>query len=162
MKLRLAGPLTLYGGLFALAALAIDQGTKLAVLHGVDFGETGKITLTPFLDIVYAWNTGISYGLFAQGVDGWWLLGGLKIVAAVVFWFWLARVDRRLEAAALGLLIGGALGNAIDRAAYGAVFDFVSLHAFGYYWYVFNLSDVAIVAGVGLLLYDSFSGDAAK
>ncbi|TSJ64273.1 signal peptidase II [Starkeya sp. 3C] len=162
MKLRLAGPLTLYGGLFALAALAIDQGTKLAVLHGVDFGETGKVTLTPFLDIVYAWNTGISYGLFAQGVDGWWLLGGLKIVAAVVFWFWLARVDRRLEAAALGLLIGGALGNAIDRVAYGAVFDFVSLHAFGYYWYVFNLSDVAIVAGVGLLLYDSFFGDAAK
>lgn len=162
MKLRLAGPLTLYGGLFALAALAIDQGTKLAVLNGVDFGEAGKVTLTPFLDIVYAWNTGISYGLFAQGVDGWWLLGGLKIVAAVVFWFWLARVDRRLEAAALGLLIGGALGNAIDRVAYGAVFDFVSLHAFGYYWYVFNLSDVAIVAGVGLLLYDSFSGDAAK
>lgn len=162
MKLRLAGPLTLYGGLFALAALAIDQGTKLAVLHGVDFGETGKVTLTPLLDIVYAWNTGISYGLFAQGVDGWWLLGGLKIVAAVVFWFWLARVDRRLEAAALGLLIGGALGNAIDRVAYGAVFDFVSLHAFGYYWYVFNLSDVAIVAGVGLLLYDSFFGDAAK
>ncbi|WP_454683770.1 signal peptidase II [Ancylobacter moscoviensis] len=162
MKLRLAGPLTLYGGLFALAALAIDQGTKLAVLNGVDFGETGKVTLTPFLDIVYAWNTGISYGLFAQGVDGWWLLGGLKIVAAVVFWFWLARVDRRLEAAALGLLIGGALGNAIDRVAYGAVFDFVSLHAFGYYWYVFNLSDVAIVAGVGLLLYDSFFGDAAK
>lgn len=162
MKLRLAGPLTLYGGLFALAALAIDQGTKLAVLHGVDFGETGKVTLTPFLDIVYAWNTGISYGLFAQGADGWWLLGGLKIVAAVVFWFWLARVDRRLEAAALGLLIGGALGNAIDRVAYGAVFDFVSLHAFGYYWYVFNLSDVAIVAGVGLLLYDSFFGDAAK
>ncbi|CAA0110864.1 Lipoprotein signal peptidase [Starkeya nomas] len=162
MKLRLAGPLTLYGGLFALAALAIDQGTKLAVLNGVDFGETGKVTLTPFLDIVYAWNTGISYGLFAQGADGWWLLGGLKIVAAVVFWFWLARVDRRLEAAALGLLIGGALGNAIDRVAYGAVFDFVSLHAFGYYWYVFNLSDVAIVAGVGLLLYDSFFGDAAK
>ncbi len=162
MKLRLAGPLTLYGGLFALAALAIDQATKLAVLHGVDFGETGKVALTPFLDIVYAWNTGISYGLFAQGVDGWWLLGGLKIVAAVVFWFWLARVDRRLEAAALGLLIGGALGNAIDRVAYGAVFDFVSLHAFGYYWYVFNLSDVAIVAGVGLLLYDSFFGDAAK
>ena len=162
MKLRLAGPLTLYGGAFALAALVVDQASKLAVLHGVDFGPNGIVPVTPFLDIVYAWNTGISYGLFSQGVDGWWLLGGLKVIAAVLFWLWLARVDRRLEAAALGLLIGGALGNAIDRAAYGAVFDFVSLHAFGFYWYVFNLSDVAIVAGVGLLLYDSLIGGAAK
>ncbi|MDF2617791.1 MAG: lipoprotein signal peptidase [Xanthobacteraceae bacterium] len=162
MKLRLAGPLTLYGGAFALAALVVDQASKLAVLHGVDFGPNGIVPVTPFLDIVYAWNTGISYGLFSQGADGWWLLGGLKVIAAVLFWLWLARVDRRLEAAALGLLIGGALGNAIDRAAYGAVFDFVSLHAFGFYWYVFNLSDVAIVAGVGLLLYDSLIGGAAK
>lgn len=162
MKLRLAGPLTLYGGAFALAALVVDQASKLAVLHGVDFGPNGIVPVTPFLDIVYAWNTGISYGLFSQGADGWWLLGGLKIIAAVLFWLWLARVDRRLEAVALGLLIGGALGNAIDRAAYGAVFDFVSLHAFGFYWYVFNLSDVAIVAGVGLLLYDSLIGGAAK
>ncbi|ADH91153.1 lipoprotein signal peptidase [Ancylobacter novellus DSM 506] len=162
MKLRLAGPLTLYGGAFALAALVVDQASKLAVLHGVDFGPNGIVPVTPFLDIVYAWNTGISYGLFSQGADGWWLLGGLKVIAAVLFWLWLARVDRRLEAAALGLLIGGALGNAIDRAAYGAVFDFVSLHAVGFYWYVFNLSDVAIVAGVGLLLYDSLIGGAAK
>lgn len=162
MNLRLTGPLTLYGGLFALAALVVDQASKLAVLHGVTFGPDGLVTLTPFLDIVWAWNTGISYGLFAQGADGWWLLGGLKVAAALLFWFWLARVESRVEAAALGLLIGGALGNAIDRAAYGAVFDFVSLHAFGFYWYVFNLSDVAIVAGVGLLLYASFFSGAAK
>lgn len=162
MKLRLAGPLTLYGGIFALAALAVDQGSKLAVMHGVDFGPNGIVPVTPFLDIVYVWNTGISYGLFPQGADGWWLLGGMKVLAAVAFWLWLAQVDRRIEAAALGLLIGGALGNAIDRAAHGAVFDFVSLHAFGFYWYVFNLSDVAIVAGVGLLLYDSLIGGAAK
>ncbi|MBS9477352.1 signal peptidase II [Ancylobacter radicis] len=162
MKLPLSGPLTRYGSVFALAALIIDQGSKLAVLHGVDFGPGGVVTVAPFLDLVRAWNTGISYGLFSQGVDGWWLLGGLKLLAAVLFWFWLARVDRKLEAAALGLLIGGALGNAVDRAAYGAVFDFVSLHAFGFYWYVFNLSDVAIVAGVGLLLYDSFRGGAVK
>lgn len=162
VKLRLVGPLTLYGGAFALAALLIDQASKLSVLHGVDFGENGIVPVTPFLDIVWAWNTGISYGLFAQGADGWWILGGLKVIAAIVFWLWLARVDSRIEAAALGLLVGGALGNAIDRAAYGAVFDFVSLHAFGFYWYVFNLSDVAIVAGVGLLLYASFFGGAAK
>lgn len=162
VSLRLAGPYTLYGSLFALAALAIDQGSKLAVLHGVDFGPDGIVKVTPFLDIVWAWNTGISYGLFSLGAEGWWVLGGVKVAAALLFWLWLARTDNRPEAAALGLLIGGALGNAIDRAAYGAVFDFVSLHAFGFYWYVFNLSDVAIVAGVGVLLYASFFGSAAK
>ncbi|WP_428032239.1 signal peptidase II [Ancylobacter sp.] len=162
VKLRLAGPLTLYGGAFALAALVIDQASKLAVLHGVDFGPDGIVPVTPFLDIVWAWNTGISYGLFSLGAEGWWILGGVKVLAALLFWLWLAWIDNRLEAAAVGLLIGGALGNAIDRAAYGAVFDFISLHAFGFYWYVFNLSDVAIVAGVGLLLYASFFGGAAK
>lgn len=162
MRLALSGPLTRYGAVYALAALVIDQASKLAVLYGVDLGDNGKVAVAPFLDLVRAWNTGISYGLFARGVDGWWLLGGLKIAAAILFWFWLARSQRRLEAAALGLLIGGALGNAIDRVVHGAVFDFVSLHAFGYYWYVFNLSDVAIVAGVGLLLYDSFRSDAQK
>lgn len=162
MTLRLTGPLTRYGAIFAVIALVIDQASKLLVLNLVDFGDDGIVRVAPFLDIVRAWNTGISYGLFSQGEDGWWLLGGLKIAAAIFFTFWLARVERPLEAAALGLLIGGALGNAIDRVAYGAVFDFVSLHAFGWYWYVFNLSDVAIVAGVGLLLYDSFNGSAAK
>jgi len=162
MTLKLLGPWSRFGGLIALAVLVIDQASKLAVLNFVDFGDNGMVRITPFLDFVRAWNTGISYGMFAQGVDGWWLLGSLKIIAAVVFWLWLARVDRRMEAIALGLLIGGAIGNAIDRVAYGAVFDFVSLHAFGYNWYVFNLSDVAIVAGVALLLYDSFRGSAVK
>jgi signal peptidase II len=162
MKLSLVGPWSRYGGLIALAVLVIDQASKLAVLNLVDFGDDGLVRITAFLDFVRAWNTGISYGLFAQGADGWWLLGGLKIIAAVLFWLWLARVVRRVEAIALGLLIGGAIGNAIDRVAYGAVFDFVSLHAFGYNWYIFNLSDVAIVAGVGLLLYDSFRGGAVK
>ena len=150
------------GIIAAIAALVIDQATKLWLLYGFDLARRGAVAVTPFFDLVLAWNTGISYGMFAQGVDGWWLLGGLKIVAAVLFWLWLARVERRIEAVSLGLLIGGAIGNAIDRVAYGAVFDFVSLHAFGYNWYVFNLSDVAIVAGVALLLYDSFKGSAVK
>jgi len=162
MRLKLVGSWSRYGGLIALAVLAIDQASKVAVLNLIDFGDNGIVYIAPFLDFVRAWNTGISYGMFSQGVDGWWLLGGLKIIAAVLFWLWLARVERRIEAAALGLLIGGAIGNAIDRVAYGAVFDFVSLHAFGYNWYIFNLSDVAIVAGVALLLYDSFRGSAAK
>jgi signal peptidase II len=159
---KLVGPLTGLGAGIAAAVLAIDQLTKLLVLTRVDFGDNGLLRVTPFMDLVETWNTGVSYGLFPQGADGWWILGGLKLVAAIAFFIWLARVYRPIEAAALGLLIGGALGNAIDRAAYGAVFDFVSLHAFGYRWYVFNVADIAIVVGVVLLLYDSVFARAVK
>ncbi|MBS7539713.1 signal peptidase II [Ancylobacter lacus] len=159
-RLRLFGPRSALGLGLALAVLLADQASKIAVLRLVDFGVNGLVTVTPFMDLVVAWNTGVSYGLFPQGASGWWLLGLIKLVAAIGFTFWLARVRRGMEAVALGLLIGGALGNAIDRAAYGAVFDFVSLHAFGLHWYVFNIADVAIVAGVVLLLVDSFTGRA--
>jgi signal peptidase II len=88
-----------------------------------------------------------------------------QILAVALLWIWLARAGSRLTALALGLIIGGALGNAIDRLAYGAVADFVLLHletAGGRFnWYVFNLADVAIVAGVALLLYESLWGDRA-
>ncbi|WP_246702467.1 signal peptidase II [Starkeya sp. ORNL1] len=160
--MKLIGPLTGFGTSIATSVLVIDQCTKLFVLHTVDFGADGLVRVTPFMDLVQTWNTGVSYGLFPQGVDGWWILGGLKLIAAIAFFIWLAQVWRPIEAMALGLLIGGALGNAIDRALYGAVFDFVSLHAFGYRWYVFNVADIAIVVGVVLLLYDSMLGRAVK
>ena len=84
------------------------------------------MTLTPFLDLVLTWNRGISYGLFPQeGPLGQWALLALKAIAAILFWIWLARASSRLTAIALGLIIGGAIGNAIDRLAYGAVADFV-------------------------------------
>ena len=160
--MKLIGPLTGFGLSIASSVLVLDQCTKLLVLNKVDFGENGLVRVTPFMDLVQTWNTGVSYGLFPQGADGWWILGGLKLVAAIAFFIWLARVWRPIEAVSLGLLIGGALGNAIDRALYGAVFDFVSLHAFGYRWYVFNVADIAIVVGVVLLLYDSVLGRAVK
>ena len=75
---------------------------------------------------------------------------------------WLARLTSPLAAGSIGLIIGGALGNVIDRVAYGAVADFFSLHAFGYQWYVFNVADAAIVAGVAGLLYDSLFGGHKK
>ena len=149
----------------ALASAAVDQAVKLWLLFGVDLGTRGVITLTPFLDLVLTWNTGISYGLFPQeGPLGQWALLTLKAIAAVLLWIWLARATSRLTAVALGLIIGGAVGNAIDRVAYGAVVDFVLLHAttetFDFKWYVFNLADVAIVAGVAVLLYETFAGAA--
>ena len=87
------------------------------------------------------------------------------MVAVALLWIWLARADLRLTALSLGLIIGGAIGNAIDRLAYGAVADFVLLHlttaSFSFKWYVFNLADVAIVAGVVGLLYETSAGDRA-
>jgi signal peptidase II len=164
----LYGRLTGFGIVIALATGAIDQAAKLWLIYGVDLGARGPIHLGPFIDLVLVWNTGISYGLFPQvGPLGQWALLGIKAVAVVLLWVWLAHATSRLAALALGLIIGGAIGNAIDRAAYGAVADFVLFHittaTWTFRWYVFNLADVGIVAGVIGLLYDSVvTRDAAK
>lgn len=160
------GSLTWLGVVVAVAAAAVDQAAKLWLLFVIELGTRGVMTLTPFLDLVLTWNTGISYGLFPQeGPLGQWALLALKAIAAILLWIWLARATSRLTAVALGLIIGGAIGNAIDRLAYGAVMDFVLLHAttetFDFRWYVFNLADVAIVAGVVVLLYETLLGTGA-
>jgi signal peptidase II len=158
-----SGPYFIFGLLIAAATFVLDQITKYAVLYGLDLAVRGKIYVTPFADFVLAMNRGISYGLFPQdGELGRWVLFTIKIAASVLFFFWLRRAGSKLVAAALGLLIGGALGNALDRAVYGAVVDFVALHAFGFRWYVFNLADAAIVAGVIGLLYDALRSNALK
>src|SRR5581483_63215 len=143
------GPLSRLGLIVAIVGCALDQAVKLWLLQVFDLGARGRVALTPFADLVLTWNAGISYGWFQQeGPLGQWALLVFKAVAVVLLWIWLARVGSRLSAVSLGLIIGGALGNAIDRLAYGAVADFVLLHAGGFYWYVFNLADTAIVAGV--------------
>ena len=162
------GPLTRFALGVALVGAAVDQAAKLWLLFVFDLGARGIVTLTPFLDLVLTWNTGISYGLFRQeGPLGQWALLALKAIAVILLWIWLARTSSRLTALSLGLIIGGAVGNAIDRLAYGAVADFVLFHlttaSFSFKWYVFNLADVAIVAGVIGLLYETLVGaDAAK
>lgn len=162
------GPLTRYGLIVAALICAIDQAVKLWLLNVFDLANRGIVHLTPFLDFVLTWNTGISYGLFPQEGDfGRYVLLALKLAAVVVLWVWLARAELRLTALSLGLIIGGALGNGIDRLAYGAVADFALFHittaSFNFTWYVFNLADAAIVAGVIGLLYESlFGGHAAK
>jgi signal peptidase II len=157
------GPLTRFAVTVALIVCAIDQAVKLWLLNVFDLANRGIVRLTPFLDLVLTWNTGISYGLFPQESDfGRYVLLALKAGAVLVLWVWLARAEQRLTALALGLIVGGAFGNAIDRLAYGAVADFVLFHittpSFNFTWYVFNLADAAIVAGVIGLLYESLSG----
>jgi signal peptidase II len=142
----------------ALVALALDQLSKWWIIHIYDLPERGRVVVTPFLDLVMLWNPGISYGLFAQNTDlGRYLLIAFAVITAVALSVWIARTRNRLLAVSLALIVGGAVGNAIDRAVYGAVADFVSLHAVGYYWYVFNIADAVIVTGVIGILYDTLT-----
>lgn len=155
-------PRIVLGLLTALVVLVADQVTKTWAMAFMAAYGPGVVPVTAFFDLVALWNTGISYGLFPQGDTGRWVLVAIKVLAALAFAAWLTRARRVAEALGLGLLIGGAIGNAVDRVVYGAVFDFISLHAFGYRWYVFNVADIAVVVGVAVLLYDAFFGRASK
>jgi signal peptidase II len=151
------------GTIAAIATLAVDQASKLWLLFVFGIAHRGAVTLTPFLDLVLAWNPGISFGWFQYDSPAAQIaLMAVKGVAVVVLAVWMARSRTLIATTALGLIIGGAIGNGIDRFAYGAVVDFALFHVeFGgktYNWYVFNLADAAIVAGVAALLYDSFLG----
>ena len=141
----------------AVATLIADQATKLYTLFVFDLPVREPVALAPFLDLMVVWNRGISYGLFQQESDlGRWLLIGVSLAASIGLSVWMMRTPVRWLAASLGLIVGGAIGNAIDRVAYGAVFDFIHFHVGSFSWYVFNVADAAIVAGVAGLLYDSF------
>jgi len=154
------------GIIAAVAALIADQASKLWLLFAFDIGRRGAVRVTPFFDLVLAWNTGISYGWFqTDSPAGAAILLVGKTAAVVLLAVWMARSQTRMAAIGLGLIIGGAIGNAIDRFAYGAVMDFALFHlqyaGQTYSWYIFNIADVAIVVGVIALLYDSFIGTSA-
>jgi signal peptidase II len=147
----------LVGALVALVVFVIDQGTKQWLLKGVGLATRQSVHLASFLDLVLAWNRGISYSLFTtDSARGPWILLALTLSATVLLAVWLWRTDSGVTAVALGLLIGGALGNAADRFTYGAVVDFVFFHVGGFSWYVFNGADVAICIGVAVLLLGSW------
>jgi signal peptidase II len=151
------------GIIAAIATLLVDQASKLWLLYVFDIAHRGTVRVTPFFDLVLAWNIGISFGLFQnEGQFAQIALMVVKALAVVALAIWMARSRTLLATIALGLIIGGAIGNGIDRFAYGAVVDFALFHieigGKTYNWYVFNLADTAIVAGVIALLYDSFLG----
>ncbi|MGL5448495.1 MAG: signal peptidase II [Rhabdaerophilum sp.] len=143
----------------AILLLLADQASKLALIYGTHIRLTYPWPLLPFLDFTVVWNRGISYGLFQQDSElGRWILTAVKVVAAIVLFFWLRKAESRLEAIGIGLIIGGAIGNAIDRALHGAVFDFIHFHVGTFSWYVFNVADAAIVIGVILMVASPFFG----
>ncbi len=150
--------LGLWAALFAALA---DQLHKFWMLHVFGIEAKQPIRLAPFLDVMLSWNYGVSYSLFPahEGFGRALLLSAQGLIIALLL-FWLWRASNRLTGLALGLVIGGALGNAVDRLARGAVADFFYLHTTlpvgPLANYVFNVADVAITAGVALLLLDSF------
>ncbi len=161
MRVRLWSPLApLVTGLAALV-FAVDQAHKFWMLNVYDINAKAPVSLTSFFDLVMVWNKGISYGLFTTHTQEW--LIALSLLITAVLWLWACGADRAFSAAALALVIGGALANAFDRALRGAVADFFHFHYQTFSWYVFNLADVAIVAGVVLLLYESlFMAEASE
>ncbi|MCZ8375400.1 MAG: signal peptidase II [Beijerinckiaceae bacterium] len=137
----------------ALACLLADQASKLWLIYGTTLRLTYPWPVLPFIDFTVVWNRGISYGLFQQDSEaGRWFLAAFKIAAAIFLTFWLRKSANRPETVGIGLIIGGAIGNAIDRILHGAVFDFVHFHIGTFSWYVFNIADAAIVFGVLCML----------
>jgi signal peptidase II len=145
----------LTGGVIALVVVFADQIAKIAVLSHSEQLSFDSRPLAPFLDLTLRWNRGISFSLFAGDArSGQTALLALTFAAIVLLGWWLIRSRSGLPAAALGLIIGGALGNAIDRIVHGAVVDYLDLHVFGRHFFVFNVADAAINIGVALLILD--------
>lgn len=141
------------GLLVAALTLLLDQASKLGLIYGTEIRLTYPWAVFSWLDITVVWNKGISYGLFQQDSEGGrWGLTAFMLAAAVFLIFWLKKTENRVEAMGIGMIIGGAIGNAIDRIMHGAVFDFLHFHVGDFSWYVFNIADAAIVLGVVLML----------
>ena len=142
------------GATISVAAVVVDQVHKAWMLGPFAIAERGRVPVAPWLDLVMVWNRGVSYGLFTQDGDaGRWLLIVVGLAGAALFFAWMWTTERLLPALSLGLIAGGAVSNVIDRLVHGAVADFFLFHVDGFEWYVFNLADVWIVAGVvGMLL----------
>jgi signal peptidase II len=142
-----------HGFLIAAITFGLDQLSKWWVLRVLNLDEREPIAVTSFFELAMAWNKGISYSLFATEMQ--WLLAGLMLVIAAVMVKWLWATTDVWQGRALGLIIGGAFGNALDRVLHGGVADFVHLFWRNFSWYIFNLADVAIVAGAAIMIYQS-------
>ncbi|MAN79443.1 MAG: signal peptidase II [Rhodospirillaceae bacterium] len=139
----------------AFLVIVLDQITKWWVLTDL-MNPPRMIEVLPFANLVLVWNRGVSFGLFnTASVYGPWILSALAIGVSAVLAVWLFRGPNRMVGWGIGLILGGALGNVIDRLVHGAVVDFVDLHVAGAHWPAFNVADSAITIGAGLLILDS-------
>jgi signal peptidase II len=147
----------------SLLALVLDQGSKLAVDSTMQLYQS--IPVLPFFKLTYVHNTGAAFS-FLSHAGGWqrWFFAGLALVISVVITVWLSRLQKQetLLAIALSLILGGAVGNLIDRLAYGYVIDFLDVYYGTWHWPAFNIADSAITLGVMLMLAESFGLGKAK
>ena len=139
----------------AVALIVLDQITKWWILEVV-MQPPRVIEATPFFNVVLVWNRGISFGLLnGEWRGNVWILTIIALVIVIGLVVWLRHVEETWMVAAIGMIIGGALGNVIDRVRFGAVADFLDLHVAGYHWPVFNVADSAITVGAAVLVLDS-------
>lgn len=148
---------------FGLALLIVifDQLTKAWVISGIDLREMGQVAiLPPIFNLTWVENRGVSFGLFGDGSARWYLSVFSILVAGALAW-WALKADRRLLITAIGLVMGGAIGNVIDRVRFGFVVDFLDFSGTGFFPWVFNVADSAISIGVVLLIWDSLRAEKA-
>lgn len=148
----------LFGLVTAGIVIVCDQLSKWWVVAKL-MQPPRAIEVTPFFDLVMVWNKGVTFGMF-NTASSWtrWGFTGLALAIVFALWLWLRKVEGRWPAASIGLVIGGALGNVIDRVRYGAVADFLDVHVYGYHWPAFNVADSAITVGVAFLFIDALLG----
>ncbi len=142
------------GLIVAIILLVVDQASKFALVDLMARHPEG-IVLTPFFNLVQVWNRGVSFGFMGSewlGENQRWVLAILALAVAAAMVVWLRQVTNRLESLAIGLVIGGAVGNAIDRMLYGAVADFFDFHVGGWHWPAFNVADMGISCGAVALV----------
>ena len=144
---------------FALLIIVLDQLTKAWIISGLSLQEVGRIPVfPPILNFSWVENTGVSFGLFGGGEARWGLAIFSIVVSAGLAW-WATQSNRRLLITAIGFVMGGALGNVIDRIRFGYVVDFIDFSGTGVFPWVFNVADSAITIGVVLLIIDSLISD---
>lgn len=149
-------PLFKLGMMMAAATVVLDQASKLWILHGLRLPErlSRHLELGPVFDLTYTENTGISFGLFSGGITSRVVLSVLSLVISGFIVRWLTTIERPVTALGAGMILGGALGNLIDRVLYGFVVDFINFGDIGFA-FIFNVADAGINVGVGLLLLDT-------
>ena len=139
----------------ALFAFCIDQLTKWWILAFV-MDPPKVISVTPFFNLVLAWNKGVSFGMFNNyGDSGAWILSTIAILITLILVFWLIKAKTNITALGLGAIIGGAIGNVVDRLTHGAVLDFLDFYVNNFHWPAFNAADSFITIGATILIWES-------
>jgi len=137
--------------------IVLDQASKWIMVSWLSLYET--VAVTPFFNLTMAHNTGAAFS-FLAGAGGWqrWFFIGLTSVISIVLFIWLKKLSTqaKLEAISISLILGGAIGNVIDRIYFGYVIDFLDVYVGSYHWPAFNIADSAICVGAALLIIDSF------